>query len=245
MQLKLGERKTMRQKKFYLVISGVLLALIVGAVALISLTELNTPEQPPVHLANSNPKTLGTTLATGTPSPTIATATTTSVAPSIPPGQVISLPSSERGDLTLVSTNLPPTISQETAMRAVYNLGLTFALGGQVVNGKSVTLQATFGLATFGKLANDGKNWEGNVNIPIQTCTSDGKCRTTGQILDHIENRPMWILDYGNTIWPGSARPSDTCGKSPCPTPVTYNHSVYAVDAITGVPMFAWPYSGS
>jgi hypothetical protein len=125
-------------------------------------------------------------------------------------------------------------------MRTVYNLGLPFAFGG-TFNGKTVSLTATYGLATFGKRNQNGL-WEGSVNIPIQTCNADGKCNPTGKYLDHIENRPVWILDYGNTEWPASARP---CATSLCPTPTVYNHSVYAVDAITGAPLFGWPYQGS
>ena len=77
-------------------------------------------------------------------------------------------------------------------------------------------VEATFGLATLGSATEDG-SWIGDRNIPLPT----------GEVLDHIENRPVWIIDYGNTI-----------GYS-----WRFNHSVYAVDDATGGVMVIWVYN--
>ena len=62
-------------------------------------------------------------------------------------------------------------------------------------------------------------SWIGHRNIALPT----------GEVLDHIENRPVWIIDYGNTIGYGSQ--------------ATFNHTVYAVDHLTGGVMLIWFYN--
>jgi hypothetical protein len=50
----------------------------------------------------------------------------------------------------------------------------------------------------------------------------------TDVVLDHIENRPMWILDYDNAYAHG--------------TQVVFKHAAYAVDAQTRTVLKIWFY---
>jgi hypothetical protein len=114
--------------------------------------------------------------------------------------------------VTLRSVSEPPLITQQQAMEIVAK---DFPWGhGGTWEGKHVTVQAWYGLGSIGYADSRG-NWLGSLNIPLPS----------GQILDHIENRPMWLIAYGNV--PGII--ASACWG--CATVPVYTHDVYAVDA--------------
>jgi hypothetical protein len=128
---------------------------------------------------------------------------------------------SASGELTLTPDPNAPVFSQQEAMQVVSNFGIPFALGG-AYQGQVVSLAASYGIGTFGHPGGPGQPWIGDVNIPL---------KGTSTVLDHIENRPMWILDYGNIVAYGSQ--------------ATFNHAVYAVDIQTRSVLKIWFYQGS
>jgi len=134
-----------------------------------------------------------------------------------------------------------PKISQQFAMKVIYNISgkqLWASPDGKGVteSGKAVTVSATFGLVNEGSLAN-GRSWAGTVNLPVSVCDGDGNCKDTGKKIDHLENRPMWIIDYGNLGIPVFDVMCNGC----TPAPVN-NHMVYFVDADTGSVMLIKQY---
>ena len=64
--------------------------------------------------------------------------------------------------------------------------------------------------------------WVGDQNIPI---------KGTNIVLNHIEPRPRWIIDYGNVTAYGSQ--------------AEFNHAVYAVDVESKSVLKIWFYQGS
>ena len=163
------------------------------------------------RLAGDGPTGSGTTPLVGT------------VAPAA--DEVLPLPGNphdpDRG--TLLRTSAPPLISRQEALHLIHNGGAPWALGGQY-EGETVTIRAEYGLVTLGRPGEHGRDWLGDRNIPLPT----------GEVLDHIERRPMWIVDYGNVIAYGSGCPR-------CPPPI-FNHIVYAVDAQTRAVLLSWFY---
>ncbi|HUZ02869.1 MAG TPA: hypothetical protein VMU89_21215 [Thermomicrobiaceae bacterium] len=155
------------------------------------------------------------------PSPTRRPTPTAADQPTPAIGGVIALPASQSGDLTLVRTTRSPTFSQQAAMQLVEDLGVPFGLGGDYL-GKPVTVTAAYGLGTFGHWDPVAGAWIGDLHIPL---------KGTDIVLDHIEHRPMWILDYGNVVAYGSQ--------------TTFNHAVYAVDEETRTVLLAWFYQGA
>ncbi len=137
--------------------------------------------------------------------------TTPSETPAI--GDVVPLPSSKYSDLTLVRTGTAPTISSTEALDIVRN-SITAPLTDQI--------SSSFGLATFGTRDTRGI-WVGDQNVRLPN----------GEIIDHIENRPMWIIDVGGVE-----------GAVGGPTTRPYNHVVFAVDAMTRGVVFVWSYPG-
>ena len=100
-------------------------------------------------------------------------------------------------------------------MEAIAGMGQAWALGGtNPVSGKPVTVRAWYGLATM------------NVGA-VQL--------RDGQVFARVEQRPTWIIDYGNAVMKGAGCPG-------CPPPV-YSHPVYAVDAPSGTVYLAWGYN--
>ena len=100
-----------------------------------------------------------------------------------------------------------------------------------MVNGQTILYTAYYGLVTVGYRGPNGL-WAGSfLNVPISKCTVDGKCTETGEVLDHIENRPMWLIDLEIDVPNGGA----TCppAGTPCPKPRDNNHQVNLVDAQT------------
>ncbi len=139
-------------------------------------------------------------------------------------GEVIPLPSSESGELTLIRTDKSPAFSEQEAMQIVHDFGVDIALGGERL-GKPVTPSATYGIGILGRPGGPGLPWLGDRNIPLK-----GK----GVILDHVENRPMWILDYDNAYAPAPACPG--CDS------LFFKHAVYAVDEQTRSVLVVWFY---
>lgn len=133
------------------------------------------------------------------------------------PGEVILLPASPYGQLTLVYADTPPAISEAAAIELARGWS-SEPLGDDIT--------ATFGLATFGQPGVDGAPWIGNRNIPLPT----------GELLDHIDSRPMWIVDVGSVEGFYAGEP----GLSLPP----YNHVVYAVDDMTQAVVLVWSYPG-
>ena len=130
----------------------------------------------------------------------------------------------------------PPLITQQTAFQV---LGGDLSKGNvKGDTGEPITVEATYGLVTQGAAGRDGSWVSGNPNIHLAKCTIDHKCTFTGEILDHFENRPMWVLVYtgihedthGGIPPECRAQPTVT----PCPTMgPSPNHHVYLVDAQT------------
>lgn len=141
-------------------------------------------------------------------------------APSVTPavGEVIPLPVSTPGGLTLIQTGKAPSFSQQEAMQIVHDFGIPFALGGDW-EGLQVTVSAAYGLGTFGHPGPSSMPWVGLQHVPL---------KGTDVVLDHIENRPMWILDYGNVRAGGSR--------------AEFRHAVYAVDEETRSVLTIWFY---
>ncbi len=139
-------------------------------------------------------------------------------------GEVIPLPSSKSGELTLFRTDKPPAFSQQEAMQIVHDFGVDVALGGERF-GRPVTASAAYGIGTLGRPGGPGLPWLGDRNIPL---------KGTGVILDHVENRPMWILDYDNAYAPAPACPR--CDS------LFFKHAVYAIDEQTRTVLIVWFY---
>ncbi len=186
-----------------------------------------TPTMTPTPSQTLTPSPTGST-----PSQTTPASDVTVVTPNGKAGEKILVPFETHVPISVLSTLVIPITSLQKARTAVHNNGMSWALGG-TQNGKNVTLTAVFGLVTLGVPNTSGnkQGWLGPQNINIPTCSNDGKCVPTNVTLNHIENRPMWVLDYGNTDFP-AAGPG--CFTTPCPTPQIFNHSVYTVDDQTG-----------
>jgi hypothetical protein len=151
----------------------------------------------------------------GTVAPVLATAT--------PAGSdVIAHPASNNGRrFTLHRAPTPPTFSEQEAIQiARSNSGAPQELGNQVT--------AVFGLATFGRPGGPGLPWLGSRNVRLPN----------GQVLDHIEKRPMWIVDFGNVDGDSGV------SRSPTSTAPRHNHIVYAVDVQTRGVVLVWSYAG-
>lgn len=130
----------------------------------------------------------------------------------------------------------PPIISQETALKVLFsrlNPKDSFIISDSqvVINGTVIPFRATYGLVTVGGPGPNG-GWAGSfLNAPLSNCTLDGKCTPTGEVLDHIENRPMWLIDLEITVPVGG----QTCppASTPCSRPPDPNHQVDLLDAQT------------
>jgi hypothetical protein len=139
---------------------------------------------------------------------------------------MLTLPKELAGDdLHIRVTNSQPVISQQEAMQIVYNFTKAdWALG------KNGGTWAQYGLVTLGSAGSTGKPWIGPRNVSGLNCSAD-KCQRSSQVFDHIEDRPMWVLDYTST---DIAVP----GVMPCPgcpnTPSSgTGHAVYTIDVQT------------
>jgi hypothetical protein len=206
----------------------ILVVILIGALSIIGLTVTNLKNN-----SNSNQNAFAAITATIQPTiwaketipptPPIATPTVqmTISAPTATPaiGEIINIPSAVRGDLTVRRTDIAPLISQQEAQQVLKDYGIIWAFE-DTQSIPSVTLLATYGLVTQGRPTPDGKDWIGNRNIRL----------SNGTILPYIENRPMWILDYGNVAVQGSMK--------------TFNHLACLVDAETKTLIVGWMYDG-
>jgi hypothetical protein len=141
----------------------------------------------------------------------------------IPLPEGVSRPGGPSSEVMLYSTFAAPLISQQEAMQAVADLGVPWALGGEY-NGKTVTVAAWYGCVSFGRPGNPSQLWPGAPTIRLKD----------GQVLDRIEYRAMWLIDYGNVV-------AHAAGSSATPGP-EYNHAVYAIDAQTRTVLLTWFY---
>ncbi len=138
--------------------------------------------------------------------------------------------------LSMRVTDAAPVITQQEAQQIALDAGYPFAMGG-VYEDREVTVNAVYGLLTHGQPADtsglrmgDGvspvagpcKGWIGPCDWPVHTCRA-GVCQDTGKRIGRIQNRPYWLLDYGNII-------SERQACSGCPKQ-TFNHVVLLVDA--------------
>ncbi len=233
----------MPRQRFKLLLIGSIVSITVLVMLLLSIIIFNTP----ADLEVKSKAPLGASVsqvnvaATAT-SRVLATSTLSDViivTPNVPIDKLVSLPS----QMTLRRTDAPPLISLDEARKAVYNRGIIWATGGQV-NGKTVNLTAAYGLVDLGGRGPTGE-WFGSRNIPMTTCDSGGNCTPTGKVLDHYENRPAWILDYGNTYMRVSGPPPEYCKPVACTPPPPNNHSVYVIDAETRAVIEATFYYGT
>jgi hypothetical protein len=124
------------------------------------------------------------------------------------------------GGLTITADANTPAFSRQEAMQIVSDLGVSFGLGGEY-EGQAVSIASTYGLGTLGHPGGPGQPWMGDRYFPL---------KGTNTVLDHIENRPMWILDYGHIKAYGSQ--------------ATFNHAVYTVDIQTRSVLTIWFYNG-
>jgi hypothetical protein len=133
---------------------------------------------------------------------------------SIPLPTDFSTQNSSGAPVKLIRTTDPPLISHREAMEVVAEQ-FPWGLGGEY-EGKPISVQGWYGIGTIGSPGPSGW-WAGDRNIPLPD----------GEMLDHIENRSMWILAYANV--PGIMGSQALYG----PPPPVYHHNVYAVDART------------
>lgn len=217
-------------------LSGIRVLQIGGLVALVIMgTYLIVGAASGGAASHRTPSTTSVPLAAAGASPsasaaTAVSATPTAIATDVPATPVVgqpypSNPAFAVNDITLIRADAQPVNSQEQIMRAIADLGVPWALGGEW-NGKTVTIQAYYGLATQGRPGVNGMPWEGVLNIPLPN----------GVMLDRIENRAMWIIDYGNTEFADSGCPD--CAAQP-----KKNHSVYLIDDATAAVLLVWGYT--
>lgn len=226
----------MRYRSYGKILIGAIATTIIVILSFVALStyfvgsNVGSNNYPPAATQNSNSPALavGASVATATPPPTRAVVPTTTSGltiptPSVAVGDIIPLPAAlaDHQNLTLRRPATNPQLSAQDAMRLVT---APWGMGGDY-KGKKVTITATYGLATLGSRGADGKWVGGPRNLTI-----------AGQVLDYIENRPMWILDYANTEFIVGGCPA------PCPPPPTYTHTVYAIDEQTKILVFGWFY---
>ncbi|HLI51163.1 MAG TPA: hypothetical protein VKU87_05165 [Thermomicrobiaceae bacterium] len=144
--------------------------------------------------------------------------------PSIPVGGLIPLASASPGELSLRLTDEAPLITEQQAKQAIAKIGVPWALADNS-SSSSVRVRATYGVGTFGQPGVNGAPWIGDRNIPLPD----------GERLDHVEGRPMWIIDYKGPKAYGGGCPG-------CP-PDVYDHTVYAVDGQSDTVLKIWFYN--
>jgi hypothetical protein len=141
------------------------------------------------------------------------------------PDDAVPAPCGGACDITLraLPAGFDTTMTQDEAVSILFDSGIPFARGGKD-RGQTVSMDAAAGLATVGYRSENGQWLNGPLNMPL----SDG---TT---LDHIEDRPVWILDYRTA---STAIPGD-----PLATPT--NHVVYIIDIETRTILQVLGYAG-
>lgn len=215
------------------------------------------PTAPPVAARPTEIPTLRPTLAPASPAPAIGATLTVTAAPKPPSAAPATLTppvtTPATGGFPTI-TNGPeypaqfaqeglfirpvagtPLVSREAALKAMVprTPDDTFTIVSDhqiVINGQTILFTAYYGLVTVGYRGPNGL-WAGSfLNIPLHDCTK-GTCQPTGETLDHIENRPMWLFDLQITV----ALSHATCppAGTPCPQTIDPNHQVNLVDAQT------------
>jgi len=217
----------MKLRKFLIVAIGLFVVTASAVLTFSVFAAKNSTESAPTNYVSAAASN-STTRSSATTVPTTL--------PAMAVGTHIALPFDNMLGMTLLYTDIAPAISQQGATQIVYHfLGnqQDWALGnGGKRQGKTVTVTAHYGAATFGGLTKDGKTWGGLQNVHVRSCDNSGKCSANGQVLKHLENRPMWILDYVNVE---ENVPAPMCMNQSC-TPISIpptNHVVYAVDIQT------------
>lgn len=228
----------MRRKLYIQVLLLTVAIIAIGTVVTVGFIVANS--QTNSSTAITTPQGLGATAVVITPTlaPTVGVPNLKVLTPTVAIGDIIKLPSGMDADLKLLRASVAPSLLPQEALDIVYDKGVPWGRGGQH-KGKIVTITAAFGTATIGRPLPNGA-WGGIQNIAVETCNA-GKCTSTGQILDRIENRAMWILDYENLD-------SSDFLRQPAPCGVTiqcriHNRSAFAVDVQTKSVLYAWSYA--
>jgi len=224
---------------------GLLLLLVIIIVGVVSSnSELATSALPSPGLPAAAATLALTPTVSKTLTPTISTLALTAIPTltEVPVGQAYDRPfNNTSARVKVIRTADPPIVSLETALKALYaqhgmpNAQITISGNRLTVNGYSFNSIATYGLVTYGEPGPDGR-WAGAVNISFSSCTIEGKCTPTGEVVDHLENRLMWVLDGEKELpsaWiPGTPAPCQA--NIPCPTtPPRPNRVVTLIDAKT------------
>ena len=136
-----------------------------------------------------------------------------------------------------------PIISLPEALQALHGQGDAWT-PGQQYDGKIVKLMAAYGLVDLGYLDSKGAYY-GSRNIRLKTCDSSGKCSDSDTVLDKVENRPMWVLDFSNATMQVLAPPADNSQPVACTPAPDFNHSLYVIDAATRTYVIARFYYGA
>ena len=208
----------MKNRNYIRLIVGVLGFASVLAVAVILWIVLATNNLPESQVA-ARAATVGVTSTPVLPTPTVPAKPT----PTLAAGEEINLPFSKRVDIKVVKASFPPPISKETALKALryrQNAVGLWDLDKSTAEGKPITVTAVFGLVTEGRPGPSG--WSGMRNIGGVNCQLEGECTLTGQVLDHLEDRPMWVIDIEGVYQPFAGDPS-----------IPNNHVVYGIDVQT------------
>lgn len=151
------------------------------------------------------------------PSPTPLPLPTSTLLPTqVAVGQVIpKVYNKPEVGVTVVRAADVPLISQDMALQILVKQigGMPFGYGEA---GNTVTLDATYGLVTEGSPSSAG--WMGHRNLPLKD----------GEVLDHIENRSMWVLEFRGVDVMSS---DQSCTQAKTCTPHPLNHALYLIDA--------------
>ena len=218
---------------------GLLCVLVLGVIAFANTNvSPNTSATEPAVNGVATQATLSKALVT------TLTASTLSATDEVAVGQAYNRPYSLPPlHIKVVRAANPPLITQQTALQVLYNyFGKTqWLLGkGDIKSdtGEPITVEATYGLVTEGVAGPNGSWGGGDANIHLAKCTIEGVCTFTGEILDHFENRPMWVLVYTGIHEDTHGGISPECRAQPTVTPCPTvglgpNHHVYLVDAQT------------
>lgn len=212
------------QRRIILLSLMIIIAVVIVVIVFVSRTSASVSNQS-AQKSNKIESAANATVALSTvqPSPTPTLSTDAQVAV----GQAYDRPYSKKGiDIKVVKVATPPLISQEEAVQALTNL-----LGGKPFGnlGSSITMTATYGLVTEGFAGPSG--WNGELNFHL----------SDGEVLDHIENRLMWVLDYGGVSVPIAGQSCSQAGT--CTVPPPDDHAIYLIDAATKMVLLATSYN--
>ena len=181
-----------------------------------------TPVQPKADTATAAPKTAAPIIATVLPTSPVVIQGTASV--SVGASQVISLPYFSALNLRAIKPISPPLHSADIALQTLKGDDDRWDFANSTASGKPITVTTTYVLLTEGQPGPvGGAGWNGSVNIHLRNCTVKRVCTDTGKVLDHLENRPMWLIDVEGIS-------QAVGGPIPNTTPIPQNHIVYGID---------------